>query len=71
MNKYRYHFIYDQKTNNAINISDLIVSLRKGDSWEQIAGNSIKQWNIMGEELGLINILDGPQELDIRTFGEK
>lgn len=71
MNKYRYHFIYDQKTNNAITISDLIVSLRKGDSWEQITGNSIKQWNIMGEKLGLINILDGPQELDIRTFGKK
>lgn len=61
----RYHFIYDLKTNNATNISDLIVSLRKGDSWEQITGDSIEQWNIMGKKLWLINILYGPQQLDV------
>lgn len=46
--------------NNEINIADPIVCFRKGDSGEQITGDSIEQWNIMGEELGLINILYGP-----------
>ena len=52
-------------------MSDQIVSLREGDAWEQIAGNSVEQWDIMGEELGLINIFYGPQELNVTTRGEQ
>lgn len=70
INKYRDPFIYDQRINNAINTTDLIVSLRKGDPWEQITGDSIEQWDIMGEKLGLINVLYGPQELDVTSFGK-
>lgn len=50
------------------NISNLIVSFREGDSWEQITGDSIKQWNVMRQKLGFIHILYGAQELNKTTF---
>lgn len=44
-------------------ISDLIVSFREGDAREEIAGDSIEQRDVVREELGLIHIRYGPQEL--------
>lgn len=46
------------------NISNLIVSFWKGNSWEKITGDSIKQWNVMRQKLGFIHVLDGAQELN-------
>lgn len=54
----------------AVDISNLIVSFRKGNSWEQITGDSIKQWNVMRQKLGFIYILYGTQELSNTIIGK-
>lgn len=41
----------------AVDMSHLIVGFRKGDSWEQITGDSIEQRNVMRQKLGFIYIL--------------
>lgn len=54
-----------------VDIANLIVSFRKGNSWEQIAGDSIKQWNVMRQKLGFIYILYGAQELSNKIIGKR
>lgn len=59
----------NRSTRNMLcNISHLIVGLREGDSWEQITGDSIKEWNVMRQKLGFIHVLYGAQELNKTTF---
>lgn len=53
-----------------VDISHLIVGFRKGDSWEQITGDSIEQRNVMRQKLGFIYILYGAQELHKTIFGQ-
>lgn len=62
------HLINHSTLNVLCNISNLIVSFWKGDSWEQITGDSIKQWNIMRQKLGFIHVLYGAQELNKTIF---
>lgn len=54
----------------AVDTTNLIVSFRKGDSWEQITGDAIEQRNIMRQKLGFIYILYGAQELNKTIFGQ-
>ena len=42
---------------------DLIVSLRELDPGEKIRGDAVKQGDVVGQELGKIDVNDGPQQL--------
>lgn len=41
----------------------LVVGLRKLDAGEQIRGDTIEQGDVVGQELGKIDINNGPQQL--------
>ena len=47
---------------------DLIVRLREFDSREKIWGDAVKQGDVVGQELGKIDVNDGPQQLRIKNI---
>lgn len=64
----KFNLINYPTVNMLCDTSNLIVSFWKGDSWKQITGDSIKQWNVMRQKLGFIHILYGTQELNKTIF---
>lgn len=46
----------------------VIVWFGEGDSREEVRGDTSKEWQVMGQKLGQVNIIDGPQKKDTLTL---